>query len=315
MALPTRLVSTCRSRPGSPRSAVGTSMLRRSVASFEPLRERALGEQVDGAFDGAAQVEVERLERAACPASIFEKSRMSLMIVSSASALAWIVSANSRCCGDRVGVEQQAGHADDAVHRRADLVAHVGQELRLEPRRFERRVARRAQLPLDPLALGDVAEHRADRLAPRIHRRVEAAGHLDAACRRRAMQVRSTTSGARSLAAAPSMVSASGASPEQQSLVDVSAAICVVRDAEQRAGTRDCAREWRASPRRTRRCLRPSARRRRGSAPRCLRTPAVRSAMRHSSCVPRRQAHEHDVLEDDPAGVLEQAPWLAVSTP
>ena len=29
------------------------------------------------------------------------------------------------------GVQQQLGHADDAVHRRADLVAHVGQELAL----------------------------------------------------------------------------------------------------------------------------------------------------------------------------------------
>ena len=30
-----------------------------------------------------------------------------------------------------VAVEQQTGHADDAVHRRADLVAHIGQELAL----------------------------------------------------------------------------------------------------------------------------------------------------------------------------------------
>ena len=33
--------------------------------------------------------------------------------------------------GCQPGVEQQAGHADDAVHRRADLVAHGGQEFRL----------------------------------------------------------------------------------------------------------------------------------------------------------------------------------------
>ena len=31
------------------------------------------------------------------------------------------------------GVLQQLGHAEDAVHRRADLVAHVGQELALGP--------------------------------------------------------------------------------------------------------------------------------------------------------------------------------------
>ena len=36
----------------------------------------------------------------------------------------------------QIGVEQEARHADDAVHRGADLVAHVGEELalRLGPR-------------------------------------------------------------------------------------------------------------------------------------------------------------------------------------
>jgi hypothetical protein len=34
----------------------------------------------------------------------------------------------------QIGIEQQAGHADHAVHRRPDLVAHVGDELGLEPR-------------------------------------------------------------------------------------------------------------------------------------------------------------------------------------
>ena len=33
--------------------------------------------------------------------------------------------------GGQLGVEQQLGHADDAVHRRPDLVAHVRQELAL----------------------------------------------------------------------------------------------------------------------------------------------------------------------------------------
>ena len=43
--------------------------------------------------------------------------------------------------GVEVGVEQQLGHPDDPVHRRADLVAHVGQELRLQPRGLEGMVA------------------------------------------------------------------------------------------------------------------------------------------------------------------------------
>jgi hypothetical protein len=47
--------------------------------------------------------------------------------------------------GVEIGIEQQPGQADDAVHRRPDLVAHVGEELaldrgrllRLPPRLFE----------------------------------------------------------------------------------------------------------------------------------------------------------------------------------
>ncbi len=33
----------------------------------------------------------------------------------------------------QVGIEGQLGHADDAVHGRANLVAHVGEELALGP--------------------------------------------------------------------------------------------------------------------------------------------------------------------------------------
>ena len=62
------------------------------------------------------------------PASILEKSRMSLMMVSRASLLVRIVSAKSRCSSSRVVLQQQPGHADDGVHGRADFVAHVGQE-------------------------------------------------------------------------------------------------------------------------------------------------------------------------------------------
>ena len=51
-------------------------------------------------------------------------------------ALAWI----------EVGLERQVGHADHAVHRGADLVAHVGQELALVLARFLGLVARLFQL-------------------------------------------------------------------------------------------------------------------------------------------------------------------------
>ena len=102
------------------------------------------------------------------PASIFEKSRMSLMIASSASPdCAHRLRRTRAARGVSSRVEQQLGHADHAVHRRADLVAHLGQELALGPARRLRRVARLPQLLLGALALGDVAVRRHE-AAPRI---------------------------------------------------------------------------------------------------------------------------------------------------
>ena len=72
--------------------------------------------------------------------------------------------------GREVGVEEQVRHADDAVHGRANLVAHVGEEFRFEPHRFQRRIARLFELRGDLVALGDVttdADH-ADNLAAPI---------------------------------------------------------------------------------------------------------------------------------------------------
>ena len=63
-------------------------------------------------------------------------------------------------------VEQQLGHADHAVHRRADLVAHVGQERRLHVRRLDRLVARDRQLGGGAVALGHVVEERDPAFAP-----------------------------------------------------------------------------------------------------------------------------------------------------
>ena len=44
------------------------------------------------------------------------------------------------------GVEQQTGHANHAIHRRSDFVAHVGHELRLVFCCRQRSVPRRCQL-------------------------------------------------------------------------------------------------------------------------------------------------------------------------
>ena len=107
---------------------------------------------------------------------------MSLRIASSDSADDLTVSEVVALLIGQLGVERQLGHADDAVHRRADLVAHVGQELALRaaalpspcrarppgrcssraaPRCAPRRSARalpgvRSSLPI---ALLDLAEH------------------------------------------------------------------------------------------------------------------------------------------------------------
>ncbi len=70
----------------------------------------------------------------------------------------------------KFGIQQQPGHADHAVHGRADLVAHVGQELRLQTRGDLRLFARPDQL-LGLPALRDIAEEGAeDSLFPRAGR-------------------------------------------------------------------------------------------------------------------------------------------------
>jgi hypothetical protein len=53
---------------------------------------------------------------------------MLLMTSSRCSAALSILSRRSACSALRPLASQQVGHAEDAVHRRADLVAHVGQE-------------------------------------------------------------------------------------------------------------------------------------------------------------------------------------------
>ena len=85
------------------------------------------------------------------------------MIVSSASPLARMVSTYSRCSAVSGVSSSSAGHADDAVHRRADLVAHARQERALRLRRGLRRLFRGLQLAVGVAHLvaqpADVAAH------------------------------------------------------------------------------------------------------------------------------------------------------------
>ena len=65
------------------------------------------------------------------PASIFEKSSTSSMMRSSACADSRMVATVRRCGAVEALALQHLDHAEHAVHRRADLVAHGGEEGRL----------------------------------------------------------------------------------------------------------------------------------------------------------------------------------------
>ena len=75
------------------------------------------------------QIEAAPAAASARRASILAKSSTSLTIVSSAAALASTASRYSRCSPVRSVCQRQRGHAHDAVERRPQLVAHVGEEL------------------------------------------------------------------------------------------------------------------------------------------------------------------------------------------
>jgi len=64
------------------------------------------------------------------PASIFEKSSTSFTIERSDWALLSRISSKLPLLGLQVRLQEHRGHAEDAIQRRAHLVAHVGDELR-----------------------------------------------------------------------------------------------------------------------------------------------------------------------------------------
>ncbi len=97
MALPTKLTRICRSRPGSPRSRVGTSEAT-VPANSSPL-SWARWASISSVSSTVLTRSKSRTSKLSLPASILDKSRISLMIARSVSALVRIVSANSRCCG------------------------------------------------------------------------------------------------------------------------------------------------------------------------------------------------------------------------
>ena len=128
-ALPTTFTSTCRKRPESPTTRSGTSGAMPYASSRFLLAARTPSVRI------VSPTTCRRLNsmglRSNRPASTFEKSRMSLIGL-------------ERRVGGRLhhvevlallrsqrGAQRQLGHADDAIHRRPNLMAHVGQELAL----------------------------------------------------------------------------------------------------------------------------------------------------------------------------------------
>ena len=130
MALPTRLTRIWRRRPGSPRRNVGTSGSMRQTSSrpFSWART-ASSSAASSSMARRSKSSVLQLQLAGLDLGEVED------VVDDAeqrlAARAHGSRRSSRCSAVRLGVQQQLGHADDAVHGRADLVAHVGQELAL----------------------------------------------------------------------------------------------------------------------------------------------------------------------------------------
>ena len=113
------------------------------------------GEEVHGAVDDLAQVEVGDVEVELAGLDLGEvedvvddDEERFAADADGAGELALLVR--------QVGHEQEVGHADDAVHRRADFVAHVGEEFALEPVGRLGRDHGGLERDVGALALGDV---------------------------------------------------------------------------------------------------------------------------------------------------------------
>ena len=146
-ALETRFTSTWRRRVGSPRTSRGQIGIRVGE-QLEVLGVRGVAEERGDVFEEHARVEVDDLE--------LELAGLDLGEVQD------VVDDREESFGRGVhargvlallaverGVEEQLAQADHGVHRRADLVAHRREELRLQarclhrPRRVRRRAPRR----------------------------------------------------------------------------------------------------------------------------------------------------------------------------
>ena len=134
---------------------------------LEPLGLRGLGEGAEHLAHRAPQVELDALEVDAARLDLREVEdvvddleQRPPRLVDHLGVLALL--------GGEAGVEEEPGHPDDAVHRGADLVAHVRHELRLEARGLEGGLAGPHQ-DVDALHGQHHPGHRAVGVAPGVH--------------------------------------------------------------------------------------------------------------------------------------------------
>ena len=140
IALPTRLSRHCRMRCGSPSDAL--RHFRAHVDDqLQALRRRLERHDRSDVVDVRAQVEFQRFDVELAGFDLGEIENVvedrEQRICAGANRLGVVA-----LCAIETGVEQQTGHADDAVHGRADFVAHGGEERALRAAgRFGLRVA------------------------------------------------------------------------------------------------------------------------------------------------------------------------------
>ncbi len=127
------------------------------VEQLEFLLGGACGEEVERVLDAFARVARRRLELelARLDAGVVEDvaGERDERLAAGADGLDEVA-----LLGGELGAEEEVGEADDAVERRADLVAHGGEELALGAVARLREVAGLAQLGLAAFRVGDVVE-------------------------------------------------------------------------------------------------------------------------------------------------------------
>ena len=116
MALPTRLMSTCRSRIGSPRTTAGTAGSI-DAAQLQALRCARAAPRSRSSPRSISRKPNSMRSSSSLPASIFEKSRMSLMISQQSLGGARDGLREAPLPRRELGALQELRHAHDAVHR------------------------------------------------------------------------------------------------------------------------------------------------------------------------------------------------------